>query len=101
MSVFFFFKQKTAYEMRISAWSSDVCSSDLCVTGPGKLSGAIAVDDGKPSLRGPITLARVACAQSGFSLESASVQLALEVGRDLSSLTGKGDRKSTRMNSSH
>src|SRR3546814_5808987 len=31
--VFFFFKQKTAYEMRISDWSSDVCSSDLPVTG--------------------------------------------------------------------
>src|SRR3546814_1384887 len=30
---FFFFKQKTAYEMRISDWSSDVCSSDLCVPG--------------------------------------------------------------------
>src|SRR3546814_3490848 len=29
MVVFFFFKQKTAYEMRISDWSSDVCSSDL------------------------------------------------------------------------
>src|SRR3546814_18676094 len=28
---FFFFKQKTAYEMRISDWSSDVCSSDLDV----------------------------------------------------------------------
>src|SRR3546814_2820761 len=28
---FFFFKQKTAYEMRISDWSSDVCSSDLLV----------------------------------------------------------------------
>src|SRR3546814_5053310 len=27
--VLFFFKQKTAYELRISAWSSDVCSSDL------------------------------------------------------------------------
>src|SRR3546814_1387112 len=27
--MFFFFKQKTAYEMRISDWSSDVCSSDL------------------------------------------------------------------------
>src|SRR3546814_6902163 len=30
---FFFFKQKTAYEMRISDWSSDVCSSDLIVAG--------------------------------------------------------------------
>src|SRR3546814_18666313 len=29
--LFFFFKQKTAYEMRISDWSSDVCSSDLAV----------------------------------------------------------------------
>src|SRR3546814_8552478 len=29
MFVFFFFKQKTAYDMRISDWSSDVCSSDL------------------------------------------------------------------------
>src|SRR3546814_5646275 len=27
--LFFFFKQKTAYEMRISDWSSDLCSSDL------------------------------------------------------------------------
>src|SRR3546814_3873834 len=31
--MFFFFKQKTAYEMRISDWSSDVCSSDLLVDG--------------------------------------------------------------------
>src|SRR3546814_2820883 len=31
---FFFFKQKTAYEMRISDWSSDVCSSDLSVPRP-------------------------------------------------------------------
>src|SRR3546814_3607784 len=30
----FFFKQKTAYEMRISDWSSDVCSSDLVRLGP-------------------------------------------------------------------
>src|SRR3546814_7921802 len=30
---FFFFKQKTAYEMRISDWSSDVCSSDLRESG--------------------------------------------------------------------
>src|SRR3546814_12957075 len=29
IAVFFFFKQKTAYEVRISDWSSDVCSSDL------------------------------------------------------------------------
>src|SRR3546814_20770657 len=36
--LFFFFKQKTAYEMRISDWSSDVCSSDLlgAVEGTGE-----------------------------------------------------------------
>src|SRR3546814_8005474 len=36
--LFFFFKQKTAYEMRISDWSSDVCSSDL--RGRGRFAGA-------------------------------------------------------------
>src|SRR3546814_8225448 len=35
---FFFFKQKTAYEMRISDWSSDVCSSDLFL---GRFAGAV------------------------------------------------------------
>src|SRR3546814_5510892 len=34
--VFFFFKQKTAYEMRIRDWSSDVCSSDLLGLSPGR-----------------------------------------------------------------
>src|SRR3546814_3055224 len=33
--VMFFFKQKTAYEMRISDWSSDVCSSDLLLVAVG------------------------------------------------------------------
>src|SRR3546814_19325059 len=40
MFLFFFFKQKTAYELRISDWSSDVCSSDLAV-------GRIIVDDNR------------------------------------------------------
>src|SRR3546814_11432522 len=47
-SVFFFFKQKTAYEMRISDWSSDVCSSDLrrrmC---PAYIAGLIGPGDRK------------------------------------------------------
>src|SRR3546814_9814021 len=34
---FFFFKQKTAYEMRISDWSSDVCSSDLSLAINGEM----------------------------------------------------------------
>src|SRR3546814_3961419 len=33
--MFLFFKQKTAYEMRISDWSSDVCSSDLIILAGG------------------------------------------------------------------
>src|SRR3546814_15993118 len=36
MFYFFFFKQKTAYEMRISDWSSDVCSSDLRTNSAGR-----------------------------------------------------------------
>src|SRR3546814_11693545 len=41
MFIFFFFKQKTAYEMRISDWSSDVCSSDLlgASTSTGRCGG--------------------------------------------------------------
>src|SRR3546814_8512976 len=35
----FFFKQKTAYEMRISDWSSDVCSSDLAILSNEKFRG--------------------------------------------------------------
>src|SRR3546814_7377341 len=51
---FFFFKQKTAYEMRISDWSSDVCSSDLAklrgagthARGIGQQPGAVEDQDG-------------------------------------------------------
>src|SRR3546814_9833515 len=43
-SSFFFFKQKTAYEMRISDWSSDVCSSDLLDT---------LVEEDRPDLKFP------------------------------------------------
>src|SRR3546814_6216887 len=39
---FFFFKQKTAYEMRISDWSSDVCSSDLTFTCGSRWSRTLA-----------------------------------------------------------
>src|SRR3546814_1335940 len=40
MFLFFFFKQKTAYEMRISDWSSDVCSSDLQNIPKSRIKGA-------------------------------------------------------------
>src|SRR3546814_1483569 len=42
---FFFFKQKTAYEMRISEWSSDVCSSDLRVLAQALLRARGLQDD--------------------------------------------------------
>src|SRR3546814_9208450 len=51
---FFFFKQKTAYELRISDWSSDVCSSDLSTayTRDGSFSvsseGRLVTNDGYP-----------------------------------------------------
>src|SRR3546814_16231887 len=46
---FFFFKQKTAYEMRISDWSSDVCSSDLVIEGAAALADYDAIIIGAPT----------------------------------------------------
>src|SRR3546814_4567846 len=66
--VFCFFKQKTAYEVRISDWSSDVCSSDL-VSGSRPIAGPIAAvrastrpmsKTGSWSGWGPTTLSRTA-----------------------------------------
>src|SRR3546814_14972638 len=39
ISSMFFFRQETAYEIRISVWSSDVCSSDLLVSGKNIVGG--------------------------------------------------------------
>src|SRR3546814_8699759 len=50
--LFFFFKQKTAYEMRISDWSSDVCSSDLRSAGDCRRQGpAFRIDVEEPGLQ--------------------------------------------------
>src|SRR3546814_4092963 len=46
--LFFFFKQKTAYEMRISDWSSDVCSSDLLI--PSTLGDGFLMHDSEGNL---------------------------------------------------
>src|SRR3546814_6132029 len=43
--IFVFFKQKTAYEMRISDWSSDVCSSDLSDAMAGELFPCVEAQD--------------------------------------------------------
>src|SRR3546814_7246973 len=56
--IFFFFKQKTAYEMRISDWSSDVCSSDLLM-GDAAHTAHFSVGSGtKLALEDAIELAR-------------------------------------------
>src|SRR3546814_5459223 len=46
--IFFFFKQKTAYDMRISDWSSDVCSSDLLGQGARPRRQTLQGDDCPP-----------------------------------------------------
>src|SRR3546814_4688239 len=53
--VFFFFKQKTAYEMRISDWSSDVCSSDLEGASVVSARAAKRSDIGRATILGFIT----------------------------------------------
>src|SRR3546814_5286082 len=45
MSVFFFCKRKTAYEVRISDWSSDVCSSDLVIIAETREEAEAAIAD--------------------------------------------------------
>src|SRR3546814_7294548 len=103
---FFFFKQKTAYEMRISDWSSDVCSSDL---GAGELA------DPKRHSRGDILLFGEDIVESlpRHLDQPGDLRLGLvERGQNVlpQQLTGvhRGkagyelvDRKSTRLNSSH
>src|SRR3546814_5028013 len=77
----FFFKQKTAYEMRISDWSSDVCSSDLwlesiCSFLCWGFPGAHAATNGGGDVLDDIALAMRLCArqdvqQSGFGVRRA------------------------------
>src|SRR3546814_10531560 len=106
----FFFKQKTAYEMRISDWSSDVCSSDL-------IGGAVVVEDIVENLdiavrhhqhagarrhaRDDIALwreiGRAVVVHDIF--EDADIMPALH--RQAGQVEHEEDRKSTRLNSSH
>src|SRR3546814_15451353 len=70
---FFFFKQKTAYEMRISDWSSDVCSSDLRVKIASLRLQSLAPDMHGPRPNGaeavPLTYLK-AGSFAGFSLST-------------------------------
>src|SRR3546814_3188245 len=59
--IVFFFKQKTAYEMRISDWSSDVCSSDLASDNSMTMNGVSTMPsrfDAAAATTAPATLPR-------------------------------------------
>src|SRR3546814_6492085 len=90
--MFFFFKQKTAYEMRISDWSSDVCSSDLALRiAIDKLVGVAARQHGEPhqllgNIDNPVIIAR---RQHAACL----VELRISFGNDR--LVGDGDHPHT------
>src|SRR3546814_7062077 len=114
--LFFFFKQKTAYEMRISDWSSDVCSSDL--TTRLSLKGhPMAFLRRAFAKEGVLSCIEAAAAKNGALVRTAGIVL-------IRQRPGKGnaifitiedeggivnillwarhlDRKSTRLNSSH
>src|SRR3546814_1326434 len=95
---FFFFKQKTAYEMRISDWSSDVCSSDLVsleYAPKFAAAGAVVIDN-----------------SSAFRYDDDVPLVVAEVNPEAMANRPRGiianptcstmqDRKSTRLNSSH
>src|SRR3546814_16521578 len=61
----FFFKQKTAYEVRISDWSSDVCSSDLAAGLAGAAVAGDALGAGRDFGRAVATAARRPAADAG------------------------------------
>src|SRR3546814_8703299 len=64
----FFFKQKTAYEMRISDWSSDVCSSDLYARSPPARFRAAGGCDGPPAPgRSPVPVPHSASRPTGHA----------------------------------
>src|SRR3546814_2572603 len=67
--LFFFFKQKTAYEMRISDWSSDVCSSDLAAayTPAGELLVKAELRDGKLLISTDLSQSRSVALWKGLS----------------------------------
>src|SRR3546814_8196735 len=112
--IVFFFKQKTAYEMRISDWSSDVCSSDLFEDGAERLAIAtveappIVAVGGKavaleylPRDAKPEDIVDKRTANGKFHI-AATMFADLEVDEPFELVARSGrDRKRTRLNSSH
>src|SRR3546814_2855795 len=96
---FFFFKQKTAYEMRISDWSSDVCSSDL-VAPIAALDPAAGRDHQDVARLGAIERAvnpQIVEHRHHYRIGGPGHSHVRRDGLD----RGRQDRKSTRLNSSH
>src|SRR3546814_4178771 len=102
-----FFKQKTAYEMRISDWSSDVCSSDLC-----QVVALLQAADVLRPRRDPVDAgAMVAVNDDRGVIELSGCLHLLEQPAELllhalhllemGGMASAPDRKSTRLNSSH
>src|SRR3546814_5249922 len=112
----FVFKQKTAYEMRISDWSSDVCSSDLFVnstkneptrsaTAPVAQAPVTAAPSYPPPTVAPVTQNRQAALETVIQQRAAAESVNV-LGQQVlfstpSGYCTPGDRKSTRLNSSH
>src|SRR3546814_7503193 len=102
--MFFFFKQKTAYEMRISDWSSDVCSSDLLVEAVGGAHLGLLLGAGVDRHdRGERVARRDVDQQETDNADAERDRQDVE--QSLEGVTQhrgiRLDRKSTRLNSSH
>src|SRR3546814_2329882 len=82
------FKQKTAYEMRISDWSSDVCSSDLAIVAAEKARGAMAAH--APYERQAILSQCVDVFKSRF--EELAESLCIEAGKPIRDSRGEVNR---------
>src|SRR3546814_7832368 len=99
------FKQKTAYEMRISDWSSAVCSSDLLMRARDMSANALEHmlyhESGLLCLSVISGDARMLAESDAASADEALEIFAFRVAREAAALaTTIGDRKSTRLNSS-
>src|SRR3546814_2137167 len=110
MSDLFFCKQKTAYEMRISDWSSDVCSSDLVPCGTTGESPTLGFEEHYRVIDCCIEAAAgrvpviAGCGSNDTATAIRHMRHAQAAGADAALIVApyyNRDRKSTRLNSSH